>query len=91
MPRLHAAVLAGERFHRLRTHFRVTRLAVVLRRYLNNNRKLAQLFPETDVYYDLKQTSLSAAVVLAVAESLFPDTRVDLEHRADGVLRIRLR
>lgn len=69
----------------------MTRLAVVLRRYLNNNRKLAQLFPETDVYYDLKQTSLSAAVVLAVAESLFPDTRVDLEHRADGVLRIRLR
>lgn len=69
----------------------MTRLAVVLRRYLSNNRKLAQLFPETDVYYDLKQTTLSAAVVLAVAEQLFPGTRVDLERRADGVLRIRLR
>lgn len=58
---------------------------------MSNNRKLAQLFPETDVYYDLKQTTLSAAVVLAVAEQLFPGARVDLERRADGVLRIRLR
>lgn len=69
----------------------MTRLAVVLRRYLTNNRKLAQLFPETDVYYDLKQTTLSAAVVLAVVEQLFPGARVDLERRADDVLRIRLR
>lgn len=90
MPRLHATVLAGQRAHRVRTQFSMKRLSVVLRRYLSNNRKLQQLFPAMDVYYDLRQTTLPPSAVLLLVESLFPGARAYLELRAHNTLRIRL-